>query len=116
MVTEPVSLALARHIRWIENLPPGWHDLFCQVAERLALEHPRVRITHAGQKLAMLQILTTAGDSNTHALITQAWQASARTCEECGAGGRPLMDDSGWCRTLCPAHAGGFRVPPRRDR
>lgn len=111
---EPVSLVLTRHLQWLQHLPRGWHGLFRELAERLAREHPQARITHAGAKLARLQLITDGGNDETRALIMEAWHASAHMCEECGAEGRLLVDRGGWGRTLCPSHSAGFRAPPRR--
>ena len=111
-----VSLTLRRHLVWLKCLPPGWHDLYRQLAERLAAEHPAAKVTHAGPKAAMLQVILSGGSAVTGELTREAMFASAEACEECGERGRILMDSGGYYRTLCPKHAGGFRVPPRRRR
>lgn len=115
-MTTVVSLTLRRHLAWLKHLPPGWHDLYRQLAERLATEHPEARVTHAGAKAAMLQVLLSGGSAATSQLTLEAMSASAELCEECGEPGRILMDSGGYYRTLCPRHAKGFHVPPYRKR
>lgn len=115
-MTQVVSLTVRRHLAWLPHLPPGWHELYQQLAERLAHEHPKVQVTHAGAKAAMLQVLLSGGSAETSRLTYEAMLASAELCEVCGAPARLLADSSGYYRTLCPAHSAGFDIPPRRRR
>lgn len=109
-----VSLGLYRNLTWLEWLPQGWHGIYRTFVERLEAGYPGTTVTHAGQKLAFLQLLIRPHAEGVSALVDEAARASIRTCEECGAPGRPLIEDSGWLRALCPTHGEGLRPYRRR--
>ena len=55
------------------------------------------------EKLGGLRFYADGGDDFTRGAIALAEALSFRTCETCGAPGRPQQ--GGWIRTLCPEHA-----------
>ena len=60
------------------------------------------------EKFGGLRFYADGGDDFTSGAIALAEALSFRTCETCGAPGRPQQ--GGWIRTLCPTHAaeGGY--------
>lgn len=108
--------ALARHLSWLEHLPPGWHDLYRRLAGQLAANYPSIDVAQAKQKFGRLRVYLDRAGDGTARICLDAERESARICEVCSAPARLMVDDHGWYRTLCAAHAGelGFKAPPAR--
>jgi hypothetical protein len=92
------------------SIGPGWNDIVLQLDRDIARLDPDYRIVQVKEKFAQLRYYVDASDAYDHAngwltdpiygLIRKAEEASARTCEKCGAPGVQRTDNY-WQRTLC---------------
>lgn len=86
----------------------GWHDLIdtlcCSLQERTD-QHgdPQIKATQIKEKFGTLRFYVEAASHEQYALIEQAEEDSARTCDLCGA--EASMLGNGWMMTRCHQHS-----------
>jgi len=102
---------------------PGWDDLLAELDARITALDPDYAVQQVKEKFGTLRYYVSvhSGDEeirrSIRALINDAEQRSARTCENCGSPGS-IRTRRGWFRTLCDRCASGddpWRSPPVGD-
>lgn len=87
----------------------GWYHLIDGLCAQLQRETdqegmPQVIATQVKEKFGTLRFHTREANERQSAMIALATELSSRICNQCGAPGQ--LRTSGWCATLCDAHAG----------
>ncbi|SIB34646.1 Uncharacterised protein [Mycobacteroides abscessus subsp. abscessus] len=81
---------------------PGWHGLIVELDRALVEVMPDIQYNEIKQKYGTLRVYVEQGDPRVNALICEAEQRAARTCEICGGPGRLRQRKiSRWLKTLC---------------
>lgn len=82
------------------GIGPGWSDIVYDLHKKLVEENPDYRIHQVKEKFASLRYYVGGMTPEGHEYISEAENASAVTCEECGRPGK-LRTHNYWIRTLC---------------
>lgn len=82
--------------------PPGDHVWYARPIEKI----PDVVAVQIKEKYGTLRFYYDGGDDYISGIVAMAENMSARTCEQCGAPGKPRR--GGWIRTLCDKHAAKY--------
>lgn len=94
---------------WGFDVGDGWEPLIRRAAEKIEAEilkmpedqRAEVRASQVKEKFGTLRFYMTAQNDEITEAIREAEEASAHTCEKCGAPGE--VNTSGWRSTLCVA-------------
>ena len=89
------------HLTRVE-VPPGWMDLVAECHRKLVRIYPEYKLSQVKEKFGTLRFYMTALTDEMRAAIQTAEEASAETCELCGASG--VLQSQGWFKTLCDRH------------
>ncbi len=89
----------------------GWEPLIRRLSEKLEpliaalpeAEREHCRASQVKEKFGTLRFYMSASTDEMDALISDAEDESARTCETCGAPGK--LVGKGWVKTACEEHA-----------
>ena len=98
------------NLRWLLDLPTGWHSLFTQFVEDLLAADCSIAIVEAKEKFAILRVYLDRGSDPARRLVADVEAASARTCQQCGQQGELLVRDHIYA-TLCAKHGAGCAQP-----
>jgi hypothetical protein len=88
-----------------EEVGPGWAGIIERLTEALFPIGWNGVILQCKEKFGGLRFYTGETTEDMETLITAAESESYRTCETCGAVGKPRQ--GGWIKTLCDEHAQG---------
>lgn len=85
------------------DVEDGWRDIVCGLlADLETMGLPELRITQVKEKFGLLRVYVNDGNEAVAARIKAAIDASAETCEACGAPGT-LGHVGGWYGVRCTA-------------
>lgn len=96
---------------WGLDCGDGWEPLIRRIAVAFEAwiltqpeeERPKYKAAQVKEKFGGLNFYTAGHPDTVDKVIRGAQEESYRTCEVCGAPGRPRK--GGWVKTLCDAHA-----------
>lgn len=97
-------------LRWLAELPAGWHPLFTQFVEDLFAADCSIAIIEAKEKFATLRVYLDQGSDLARRLVAGVEAASARTCQQCGQQGELMVRDHIYA-TLSANHGAGWLKP-----
>lgn len=97
------------NLRWLEQLPVGWHLLYRDLTTALAEIGPDIVVSQAKQKLGSLRVDLKKSEPRAELLIRTTEKRSRTVCELCGEAGELRIGPTGWHRTLCDTHGVRFR-------
>ena len=77
----------------------GWYDIIDSMCNEIARTDPACRFEQIKEKFGTLRVYAQSYTKEADRAIRKAEEASAETCEACGAPGSTA--GGGWIRTLC---------------
>ena len=95
---------------WGIECDDGWYDLIDELCKKIMVAYVEddIEIPVASQvkeKYGSLCFYVTGGNDAVYDLIRNAEKMSEKTCEICGNKGLQFINNRGWMKTLCAAHA-----------